>query len=94
MKALVPLFLLAAIGLSLLGPHLLLADENPDEAEEKSGLVPATVVALLLSANALADEAKNAGRVQPYAKNPRYWQYKGEPLMLLGASKTNRHSLG
>ena len=44
MKALVPLFLLAAIGLSLLGPHLLLADENPDEAEEKSGLVPATVV--------------------------------------------------
>jgi len=26
-------------------------------------------------------------RIQPYAENPYYWQYKGEPVLLLGASK-------
>ncbi len=25
-------------------------------------------------------------RIQPYPKNPRYWQYKGEPIVLMGAS--------
>lgn len=25
-------------------------------------------------------------RIQPYSENPRYWQYKGEPVLLLGAS--------
>jgi len=33
--------------------------------------------------------AENANRIQPYTKNPRYWQYKGEPVMLLGGSKTD-----
>jgi len=32
---------------------------------------------------------KNANRIQPYAKNPHYWQYKGKPVMLLGGSKTD-----
>jgi len=32
---------------------------------------------------------KNADRIKPYAKNLRYWQYKGEPVMLLGGSKTD-----
>jgi len=32
---------------------------------------------------------KNAGRIKPYEKNPRYWQYQGEPVMLLGGSKTD-----
>ena len=32
---------------------------------------------------------KNADRIKPYAKNPRYWQYRGEPVMLLGGSKTD-----
>ncbi len=26
-------------------------------------------------------------RIQPYAKNPYYWQYKGEPILLIGGSK-------
>ncbi len=26
-------------------------------------------------------------RIQPYPANPRYWQYRGKPLLLLGASK-------
>jgi len=25
-------------------------------------------------------------RIQPYAKNPRYWQHKGKPVLLLGGS--------
>ncbi|MCP4782901.1 MAG: hypothetical protein GY903_04355 [Fuerstiella sp.] len=32
---------------------------------------------------------RNADRIQPYAKNQRYWQYKGQPVMLLGGSKTD-----
>ncbi len=28
----------------------------------------------------------NQNRIQPYAKNPFYWQYKGEPVLLLGGS--------
>ncbi|MGK0189737.1 MAG: hypothetical protein ACI9R3_005554 [Verrucomicrobiales bacterium] len=44
---------------------------------------------LLFPTRALADDAKNANRIQPYAENPRYWQYKGKPVMLLGASMTD-----
>ena len=29
---------------------------------------------------------KNKDRIQPYAQNPFYWQYKGEPVLLLGGS--------
>ena len=25
-------------------------------------------------------------RIQPYAANPRYWQYKGQPVLLLGGT--------
>ena len=28
----------------------------------------------------------NADRIQPYAQNPFYWQYKGAPVLLLGGS--------
>ena len=30
--------------------------------------------------------ADNANRIQPYPGNPAYWQYKGEPVLLLGGS--------
>ncbi|PIY41649.1 MAG: hypothetical protein COY42_17035 [Armatimonadetes bacterium CG_4_10_14_0_8_um_filter_66_14] len=33
--------------------------------------------------------ADTADRIQPWPKNPRYWQYKGQPVMLLGGSKTD-----
>jgi len=33
--------------------------------------------------------AAASDRIQPYAENPRYWQYKGKPVMLLGGSKTD-----
>ncbi|MBN1669860.1 MAG: hypothetical protein JXR37_02430 [Kiritimatiellae bacterium] len=32
---------------------------------------------------------KNEDRIQPYSENPRYWQYKGRPVMLLGGSQTD-----
>jgi hypothetical protein len=32
---------------------------------------------------------QNADRIKPYKDNPRYWQYKGEPVLLLGGSKTD-----
>jgi len=34
-----------------------------------------------------AASADDDGRIRPYAKNPFYWQYQGEPVLLLGASK-------
>ena len=34
-----------------------------------------------------ATEDKNVNRIRPYEKNPRYWQYKGKPVLLLGGSK-------
>lgn len=30
--------------------------------------------------------ADDADRIQPYAENPFYWQYKGEPVLLVGGS--------
>ena len=31
----------------------------------------------------------NQGEIQPWSENVRYWQYKGEPVLLLGGSKTD-----
>ncbi|MBP7052854.1 MAG: DUF1593 domain-containing protein [Phycisphaerae bacterium] len=31
--------------------------------------------------------ADDASRIQPWSENPRYWQYKGRPILLLGGSK-------
>lgn len=29
----------------------------------------------------------NSNRIQPWSANPRYWQFKGQPVLLLGGSK-------
>jgi len=29
----------------------------------------------------------NPDRIRPYEQNPRYWQYKGQPVLLLGGSE-------
>jgi len=48
------------------------------------------VIGIVLSHPVLSAAAdKNAGRIKPYAENPRYWQYNGKPVMLLGGSKTD-----
>lgn len=30
---------------------------------------------------------QNSDRIRPYVGNPRYWQYKGAPVLLLGGSR-------
>lgn len=42
--------------------------------------------ALVFVIAATAISAPVAARIQPYAKNPRYWQYEGHPVLLLGGS--------
>jgi len=44
---------------------------------------------VLLSAVLSVAGDKNADRIKPYAENPRYWQYQGKPVLLLGGSKTD-----
>jgi len=34
-----------------------------------------------------AAASDDANRIQPWSRNPRYWQYKGQPVLLLGGSK-------
>jgi hypothetical protein len=31
--------------------------------------------------------ADDSRRIQPYSENPRYWQYRGKPVLLLGGTK-------
>ena len=49
----------------------------------------AAVLAVCLGAALKSNDvaADDANRIQPYGKNPRYWQYHGEPVLLLGGSK-------
>lgn len=42
---------------------------------------------LLLLATCFPLGSSAADRIQPYAENPRYWQYEGRPVLLLGGSK-------
>ena len=32
------------------------------------------------------EEGENANRIRPYTENPRYWQFKGQPVLLIGGS--------
>lgn len=47
-------------------------------------LLPTLAVLIAAGAQAAAD---GDTRIQPYSQNPRYWQYKGKPCLLLGGSK-------
>lgn len=49
---------------------------------------------LLVSLTATAQNLKSKAAIddqqlKPWPKNPHYWQYKGEPILLLAGSKTN-----
>jgi len=46
-----------------------------------------TLVIFLLISTCVSARAKTCDRIQPYPKNPRYWQYEGKPVLLLGGSK-------
>ncbi|MHC4743504.1 MAG: DUF6298 domain-containing protein [Planctomycetota bacterium] len=49
-------------------------------------IVVAGVLAVL-GGNCLAD--RNPDCIKPYSENPRYWQYRGKPVLLLGGTKTD-----
>jgi hypothetical protein len=51
------------------------------------GIIIALAVAMAWQ-NGVA-HADNADRIQPWSENPAYWQYQGQPVMLLGGSKTD-----
>jgi len=56
----------------------------------KTRIPPWLSVCLLIAGpSALAGSPHTAAsdRIQPWPKNPRYWQYKGQPVLLLGGSK-------
>lgn len=42
---------------------------------------------LLLTGGLAAANADEANRIQPWPTHPRYWQFKGQPVLLLGGSK-------
>lgn len=35
----------------------------------------------------LEAEASESNRIRPYERNPRYWQYRGQPMLLLGGTR-------
>ena len=52
------------------------------------------IILALLTGNLSAQKTtvpkiKNEDCIQPWLKDPRYWQYKGKPVLLLGGSKTD-----
>lgn len=49
--------------------------------------LPQRLSVLLLLGLAAAWAADDTRRIQPWSKNPRYWQYHGQPVVLLGGSK-------
>ena len=49
----------------------------------------AVIGAVLAHAPPSAADNIDAARISPYAKNPRFWQYEGKPVLLLGGSETD-----
>ena len=58
---------------------------NPKSAKPHARVpVVLVVFAVLFSARAAGDDA-----IRPYPANPRYWEYQGAPVLVLGGSKTD-----
>lgn len=60
------------------------ACEEESEFDPKELQTEAYAEALKL--NYYEEEPADTVSIQPYTKNSRYWQYKGEPILLLGAT--------
>ncbi|GEM_PF-2878589 len=52
---------------------------------ERAGLIAA--MALAITWGGFAVNAEDAERIQPWAENPFYWQYQGQPVLLVGGSR-------
>ena len=50
-------------------------------------IVTLGLISIPTSGESTNDGASEASRIQPFEGNPRYWQYRGEPVLLLGGSK-------
>ena len=64
----------------------------PDPGIARRGALPGNfhrrwLAALLVLWMAQTVTAAAADRLQPWSANPRYWQFKGQPVLLLGGSK-------
>jgi hypothetical protein len=53
---------------------------------QKCGHWMKLLICLLLLGPAVHPTAAADHRIQPYAGNPSFWQYQGQPLLLLGGS--------
>lgn len=59
---------------------------DPSRATSPRGLCLAIAGAVVLLGQSV--RAADADQhIRPYEKNPRYWQYRGEPVLLLGGSR-------
>lgn len=47
------------------------------------------VIILLAVCIACSGQASRDNAIRPWSENPRYWQYNGKPVMLLGGSQTD-----
>lgn len=56
---------------------------------KRSLVVGMIVISAVFVSELRASQPSNEGCIRPYAKNPRYWEYKGVPVLLLGGSKTD-----
>lgn len=55
--------------------------------KEAALLAAALCCGLATGPSSANSEWRGSDRIQPYAENPRYWQYGGQPVILLGGSK-------
>ncbi len=49
-------------------------------------LVPLVYLLMATLPAAATESVRNEDRIQPWTENPYYWQYKGEPVLLIGGS--------
>lgn len=49
-------------------------------------IVWAVLFIILTGCAGIRNAPQSNAHIQPYSKNPAYWQYQGEPVLLLGAT--------
>ncbi len=48
-----------------------------------------SILPVVSAAELKGNQPSNQNCIKPYGRNPRYWQYDGKPVLLLGGSKTD-----
>jgi Family of unknown function (DUF6298) len=52
-------------------------------------ILAVSVLSVAFAPELKGNQPSNQNCIKPYVLNPRYWQYKGQPVLLLGGSKTD-----